>query len=400
MKNAVITFKSSSAKPDGDYCETLADALFSGGFSVDFIEILPYGDEAAFRRSFERFKDVCDNLVVTDGLNTGFDLKNAVAEMQESALAENENALKFARAVCPKGEEDAAARYAVMPIDSSLIPNVLGVYQGFMMEDRDFTLMVLPESAAEYAQACEKYVVPYLENKYGLKNRRLTLKYFGGAEELSTALEEAEKLSDGGFKWETKEEYGDFTVSLLFEHYSENNGAEVIRYLVGKLKENVYAEYNASLAERLFDALKLKKLKLSVAESFTGGRVVSAVIGRPGASEIVKEGVVAYSNESKINRLGVNAEDLSREGAVSSLVAYEMAAGLIAEGADISIATTGLAGPESDGSGKPVGLCYIAVGMKDGVHTYKFNLTGTREDITETAKNTALFLAIKKIKRI
>ena len=195
MKNALITFKSPSAKVDGGYIGELTDALFVGGFSVDFAEILPAGDAAAFRRSLERFKDVADNLIITDGESTGFDLKSAVAEEQGSALAENENALRFARAVSARGEEDGAEPYAMLPIDASLIPNVLGVYQGFMMEDRDFTLMVLPESRAEFRQACEKYVIPYLENKYNLSNRRLILKYFGAKEELDEVMKEACELA-------------------------------------------------------------------------------------------------------------------------------------------------------------------------------------------------------------
>ena len=94
-------------------------------------------------------------------------------------------------------------------------------------------------------------------------------------------------------------------------------------------------------------------------------------------------------------------KDLSSEGAVSSVVAYQMAAGLLKDGdCDIAISTTGIAGPKSDDTDKPVGLCYIAVGMKNGVHTYRYRLSGTREQITETAKNTALFLAIKKLKNI
>ncbi len=399
MKNALIMFKNPAVRADGEYMAALADALFAGGFSVDFTEILPSGDAAAFRHALARFKDVADNLIITDGESTGFDLKAAVAEEQGSVLEENENALKFARAVSAAGEEDRANDFAMLPIDSTLIPNVLGLYQGFMMEDRDFTLMVLPEETAQYRQACEKYVLPYLEKKYGLNNRRLTLKYFGNREELTAAVEEAALLSTGGFKWNVREDCGDFTLSLLFEHYDESNGADVIRFIVSKLKDSVYAEYDTTLAGRLFDMLKLYKLRISAAESFTGGRVISSLIENPGASEAVYEGIVAYSNDSKERRLGVKFQDLKQYGAVSSRVAYGMAAGLLSEGkADIAIATTGIAGPKSDGTDKPVGLCYIAVGMKDGIHTYRFDLSGSRERITETAKNTALFLAIKRLK--
>ena len=78
-----------------------------------------------------------------------------------------------------------------------------------------------------------------------------------------------------------------------------------------------------------------------------------------------------------------------------------MALGLLKSGnCDVAVSTTGIAGPKSDDTQKPVGLCYIAVGTKEGIHTYKFNLSGNREEITQKAKNKALFLAIKKLKKI
>jgi nicotinamide-nucleotide amidase len=67
---------------------------------------------------------------------------------------------------------------------------------------------------------------------------------------------------------------------------------------------------------------------------------------------------------------------------------------------DLAIATTGIAGPNSDNTSKPVGLCYIAIGMKDGIHTYKYNFKGSREEVTNLATNTATYLAIKKIKKL
>ena len=248
---------------------------------------------------------------------------------------------------------------------------------------------------------CDKYVLPYLENKFGLENNRLTLKYFGEEKELNRVLLDATKDYDG-LKYNVYKKNGDFSIDLLFEStILKQLKQQIVRKIVGELKENIYAEFDTSLAERLFDLLKLKKVKISVAESFTGGRVVADIIKNPGASSFVQEGVVTYSNLSKIKRLGVNDFDLHKNGAVSSVVAYQMAVGLLRSGeCDIAVSTTGIAGPKSDDTDKPVGLCYIGVGMKDGVHTYKLNLSGNREEITETAKNTALFLAIKKLKNI
>ena len=287
-------------------------------------------------------------------------------------------------------------------MDGTVIPNIHGGFQGFILDSNEFTLSVLPQGEKEIKVMCDKYLLPYLENKLGIKRKRLVLKYFGDVNLLHRTLAEAENIGVDGFSANVTEKNGDITVDVLFnDKTSSDVQGDIIRYVVSALKENVYAEFETTLGERLFDILKLKKLKLSVAESFTGGRLASAVIANSGASEFFDEGAVTYSNQSKMKRLGVNSADLLKHGAVSSVVAYQMAAGLLKNGdCDVALATTGIAGPKSDDTEKPVGLCYIAVGMRDGVHTYKFRFSGNREQITETAKNTALFLAIKKLKNL
>ena len=153
------------------------------------------------------------------------------------------------------------------------------------------------------------------------------------------------------------------------------------------------------LEEQLVRLLKLRGKKLSVAESFTGGGVSRRIVSVSGASAVFFEGLNTYDEHSKIKRLGVSDYTLKTQGAVSDQTAYEMATGLINTGdCDISIATTGLAGPKSDRSLLPVGLCYIAIGLKDRVFVYRYKFDGTREEITETAINYALFLAYKQLK--
>ena len=76
-----------------------------------------------------------------------------------------------------------------------------------------------------------------------------------------------------------------------------------------------------------------------------------------------------------------------------------MAAGLIAAGGcDVALSTTGIAGPSSDGTDKPVGLCYLAVGTKQSVYVYKYNFRGSREEISSRAVNQALYLLYRQIK--
>ncbi|MBR2023224.1 MAG: CinA family protein, partial [Clostridia bacterium] len=98
---------------------------------------------------------------------------------------------------------------------------------------------------------------------------------------------------------------------------------------------------------------------------------------------------------------GVTEYTLNSYGAVSDQTAYEMAAGLIATGnCDVCIATTGLAGPKTDRSMLPVGVCFIAIGTKERVFVYRYKFDGSREEITETAIRHALFLAYKQLKEM
>jgi nicotinamide-nucleotide amidase len=319
----------------------------------------------------------------------------------DTALVENENAKTFLEVVSKNNGINYPESYALLPIEASVIPNVHGGFQGFILDSNQLPLAVLPLEHTQVKLMLDKYVLPYFENKLGIKRKRLVLKYFGDLNSIKSTLEQAKAFDKNTFEYSLTELNGDVTIDLLFDaKLSVDVQNQIIRHIISNQKENVYAEFETSLGERLFDVLKIRKMKLAVAESFTGGRVVSSVISAPGASEVVDEGVVTYSNKSKMKRLGVSEKDLASHGAVSSVVAYQMAVGLLKNGADVAISTTGIAGPASDDTKKPVGLCYIAVGTKEGVHTYKYNLSGSREKITETAKNTALFLAIKKIKNL
>lgn len=402
MRTALVFFRSPENRFDGKYYADTVSVFADGGMNIDTVEVLSDTDDIGFKRRFNEFTDVMDSVVIIGGEKACFPLKEIIAESLGTVLVENENAKTFLDAVSKKEGKIYPESYAMLPMEATVIPNLSGAEQGFILDTNELTLSVLPSDFEQVEVMCDKYVIPYLESKIGIKRKRLILKYFGERELLEKTLADAEKMGFDGFSYTLTENCGDFTIDILFDVTKDETArGEITRYVVSNLKENIYAEYETTLGERLFDVLRLKNLKLSVAESFTGGRVVSAIIKNSGASAYVDEGVVTYSNQSKIKRLGVNPDDLRRHGAVSSVVAYQMSAGLLKNGGcDVAIATTGIAGPKSDDTDKPVGLCYIAVGMRDGVHTYRYYLNGTREQITETAKNTALFLTIKKLKNL
>ncbi len=401
MRTAILLFRESQTQLDGKYLENIISAFRNGGVDVSDICVLPPDDEVRLSHRIDEFKDTCDNLILLDSDNHPYNIGELIARKMDTVLVENENARSFLDALSKTDGALYPDRYAYLPVEATVIPNLRGAYQGYLVDANEFTLVVLPSDYLAVKTMCDKYVLPYIENKHNIKRKRLTLKYFGDVKALNQAIAQAKGESDD-IAINVCTLNGDSTVEILFKN--GDDGArigEFTREVVGKLKENIYAEFDTTLEERLFDLLKLRKVKLSVAESFTGGRIVSAIIKNSGVSEYLNEGVVTYSNESKIKRLGVKKEDLIKHGAVSSVVAYQMAVGLLKTGeCDLAIATTGIAGPKSDNSLKPVGLNYIAIGLKDGVHTYRYNLSGDREEITETAKNTALFLAIKKLKEL
>lgn len=198
----------------------------------------------------------------------------------------------------------------------------------------------------------------------------------------------------------TTENYGECHIEIIYNcDMPEVQFESILRAALGVLNDYVYALEDVSLSEMFVKLLKLRKMTISVAESFTGGGLSKRLVEIPGVSEVFFEGLNTYSNQSKVERLGVRVQTLEKYGAVSEQTAAEMAEGLISGGnCDVSISTTGIAGPNSDNTNKPVGLFYIGVATKDGVKVYKYNLTGSRKDITETAINYALFLAFKSIK--
>lgn len=401
MKTAFVHFLEPNKKLDGEYLQSVSDLFINSGFAFSKIEFFSVEDDLGFRRAVERIKDAYDLLVVADNLKTTFSVKEIISDVLEKPLLENENAKRFLEAICKKNGAFVDYSHANLPIESTLIPNLDGVLQGFVQDDAEFTLCYLPKEFSELKVMAKEYLFPYLEKKMGINYNRLTLKYFGEQEKLVSLLESIKNDLSCEFDYSIEELSKDIKLELSFNGINSSNRAEVIRRLISSSKDEFYAEYDVSLSERLFDALKLKKLKLATAESFTAGNVVSSIIKFSGASEVIDEGIVCYSNESKMKRLGVKKESLVRNGAVSSVVAYEMALGLLSTGrCDVAIATTGIAGPNSDDTSKPVGLCYIAIGMKDGIHTYKYNFKGNREKVTNLAKNTATYLAIKKIKNL
>lgn len=157
-----------------------------------------------------------------------------------------------------------------------------------------------------------------------------------------------------------------------------------------------------SIEKQTVELLKSKKLKLATAESCTGGLISKRITDISGSSEVFEGGVVCYSNRFKENVLGVSPETLKKYGAVSRETAREMVKGVLSlTKADIAVAVTGIAGPSSDDTNKPVGLVYIAVsdGKSAIVKKLLNNFTGdVREQNRSISADTALEMIMEAIR--
>lgn len=133
----------------------------------------------------------------------------------------------------------------------------------------------------------------------------------------------------------------------------------------------VQSERCLELAQVLQDYMVQNKLSISTAESCTGGLVSGIFTHIPGSSEYYQGGVTSYSNQAKINVLGVNRDTLEAHGAVSAETAMEMAIGALKVfNSDFSISITGIAGPGGGSTNKPVGTIFIGL-AKAGQSTWK-----------------------------
>ena len=147
-------------------------------------------------------------------------------------------------------------------------------------------------------------------------------------------------------------------------------------------------------AEKLGELLTSKNLTLAVAESCTGGLLGSAVTDVPGSSAYFLGGIIAYSDSSKTEILGVPGQTIEKFGAVSERTAVCMAKGILNNFAcDIGVGVTGVAGPGGGSDPKPVGTVFIAVANDERELARGFEFKGNRKDIRQSAVNAALELA-------
>ena len=282
-------------------------------------------------------------------------------------------------------------KQAMIPEGAIVLENYCGTAPGIIIEENNKRIVLLPGPPREMRDMFEKSVKPYLEKFSSKKFISKYVRFYGiGESLLETKIKDimdnqtnptlalyaktGEVLLRITASGDNKEECEDLIRKQLDE--IENRVGEYI-YLVGDEDiSSTQTEMNTVVANLLIE----NKFTIAIAESLTGGKISSMLVEKSGISEAFLEGIVCYSNKSKINTLGVREETLAKFGAVSEEVAKEMALGAAKRlGADFAVVTTGIAGPNSDESGKPVGLAYIGIYAQGDISVKECLFTGDRE---------------------
>lgn len=288
-------------------------------------------------------------------------------------------------------------KQALFPSGSQIIPNPVGTAPGFCLEKDGKMIIALPGVPQELQAMFSASVAPVLKQRNSgqvLVTRNL---HFVGIGESSLEELLADLLSEQTNP--TLALYasgGTVRVRMAVKADTQEAGLELISPLEQEIrlrtKDYLYGTDGESLEQVVAQILLDRQLKLALAESCTGGLIGHRLTSVPGSSGFLNRGYVVYSNQAKMEDLGVKQTTLNRFGAVSEQTAREMAEGArLRAGADFGLAVTGIAGPGGGTPAKPVGLVYISLASSGDTIVQQHLWKGTREQI----KNRTALMALR-----
>jgi nicotinamide-nucleotide amidase len=278
-------------------------------------------------------------------------------------------------------------KQALFPEGAEILPNRLGTAPGYRLdvagERRNGHLVVLPGVPREMKPMFTEQVLPWIAASRGGVEQYLsrTFQTFGLSE---SALDElvSDVLEGDEAKLAFRAAFPQIAVRVTVRG-EPRRAAERLEALALRIRERLgeycYAEGERSMEETVGALLRSSGHTIAVAESCTGGLIANRLTDVAGSSAYVRAGVVAYSDDAKRTLLRVRPETLQAHGAVSSETAAEMAQGIRqVAGADLGLATTGIAGPGGGTQDKPVGTVCVALAASGRLFTHRYQLWGNR----------------------
>lgn len=382
----------------------LARNLEAMGIKVCRITVVPDAEPAlieAAKLAFSR-----SNIIITSGGLGPTDDDLSMAAMSKAAgveLVENSYCLKHIHEHFHKQGRGCPAnnhKQAFVPKGATVLDNPNGTACGAALKfeylDHERLLILLPGPPAELIPMFEK-VRNLLNDSNEKALAPLSLRVYGIGESLLELLLRDLIRADMKIKISTYAHQGEIEVVLSPQENSAecaSNLAKVKAEIKRRLGNFLLSEDGSTLTEVVFQLLKQERKSIAFAESCTAGLMSGKLSRIPGASEVLKGGVVSYSEAVKHSLLGVSSADLERYTAVSDPVVRAMAEGLEKLlGADLSISVSGLAGPGGGSRGLPLGTVFFALRYQEQTQSIKVRFGGSRELVQNRAVSQGLDIA-------
>lgn len=286
---------------------------------------------------------------------------------------------KMNREMTPNNEKQA-----MFPDGSIILPNPNGTAPGCIVERQGKIVAILPGPPRELEPMFRDSVKPYLAEKQQFRLVSQVLRIYGmGESSVEHRLKDLMQQKNPTLAPYAK--LGEVTLRLTVKCGLADDAETLLEPLRSEIKRRledvIYSENDEELSEVALRVLRERDMTLALAESCTGGMVSAMLVDNPGASGVLLESQVVYSDEAKA-RLGVRRETLAEFGAVSEQTAREMAVCVRERsGASLGLAITGIAGPGGGTDQKPVGLVYIALADAHGVNVVSTRQIGDRARI-------------------
>ncbi|MGN7453752.1 competence/damage-inducible protein A [Paenibacillus pasadenensis] len=383
----------------------LSQGLAALGIDVFFQTVV--GDNAArIRQAIDTARSRADLLLFTGGLGPTMDdlTKDVLAGYLGRRILVHEPTMEaMERFFASRGSHmvESNRRQANWIEGSEPLENEAGLAVGNALEQDGTRYILLPGPPKEMVPMFEGPATRWLLAEIGagapLHSRILRFAGIGESRLEHELIDLIESQSDPTIAPYAKE--GEVAIRLSSKSADEAQALDRIERMAQRIRErlgaHIYAEEDISLEEAVLRRLRTRRMRVSVAESCTGGLLAELITGIPGSSGEFLGGIVTYTNTMKHKLLGIPLAQLDgpdAPGAVSASTAALMAQ-RVAEttGSDWGVSVTGVAGPGSS-EGKPVGLVYIGIARKGGeVQTHELNAGGNRDMVRIRAAKHALY---------
>ena len=289
-------------------------------------------------------------------------------------------------------------KQAMVPEGCTVVENPGGTAPGIIMAENGKHVVLMPGPPGELIPMFERSIMPYLAGLTSGVIYSQTVKICGVGESKAESMVEDLVDAQSNPTIATYAKIGEVHLRVTATAQDEKEAKKLVKPMVKELKgrfgNHVYTtDSEVTLEKAVVDLLMANKLTACTVESCTGGMLSARLINVPGVSEVFKSGYVTYSNKSKRKLLGIKKNILMKHGAVSEQIAREMAktAAILAR-TDVSVSTTGIAGPDGGTPEKPVGLVYIGCNVCGRITVKECHFNGNREKIRESTVSAALSL--------